>query len=110
MVSSSAWAWDVTRSSLVPSSRKFSNITNAAYEHLVEAETGVEAGIGVRMDEYSHYEVAVIGDRIVVRARIGPLSATVGRAPRPGPSVVLSVETRPNRLGPDMIVLGFGDG
>jgi xylan 1,4-beta-xylosidase len=77
---------------------------------LVEAESGVEAGISVRMDEYSHYEVAVIDDRIIVRARIGPLSAIVGQAPRPGPSVVLSVETRPDRLGPDTVVLGFEDG
>jgi hypothetical protein len=31
-----------------------------------------EAGLAIRMDERSHYEVAVHGDRVMVKARMGP--------------------------------------
>ena len=77
---------------------------------LVDVGTAAEAGLAARMDESLHYEVAVIGDRIVAQARIGPLRAVVGEAPRPGGDVVLVIETRANILGPDLVCLGFEDG
>ena len=77
---------------------------------LVDVGTAAEAGLAVRMDESLHYEVAVIGDRVVARARIGPVQAVVGDAPRPGADVVLVLETRQDILGPDVVRLGFEDG
>ena len=75
----------------------------------VEAATGAEAGLAVLMDEAAHYEVSVRGDRVIARARIGPLRAVVDDVPRPNGSVVLRVETRPGGAGPDIVVLGFED-
>lgn len=76
----------------------------------VEAGDSDEAGIAVRMDERAHYEVAVIVDRVVAQARIGPLTSEVAAAPSPGPSVVLFVETKDGGFSaPDRVVLGYQD-
>jgi beta-xylosidase len=74
---------------------------------LVEAEQDAEAGLAVYMDERSHYEIAVAGDRIIARARIGPLSSIVGDAPRPAGAQLLVAETSPESMGGDVIRLGF---
>ncbi|MET0903647.1 MAG: glycoside hydrolase family 43 protein [Acidimicrobiales bacterium] len=77
---------------------------------MLEADAGVEAGLAVVMDETAHYEVAVIDDRVLVRARIGPLQSVVSEAPAPSGATVLVVETRPHgRGGPDAVCLGFED-
>lgn len=76
----------------------------------VEASPGVEAGLAVFFDERSHYEVAVEGERVMARARIGPLSAVVGEVRRPAPSVVLVVEIVPEGIGGDIVALGVEDG
>jgi beta-xylosidase len=73
----------------------------------VDAGDAAEAGLTVYMDERSHYAVAVAGDRVVVRATIGPLSSEVADAPRPGGDVVLTVETVPGTFEPDLVRLGF---
>ncbi len=62
------------------------------------------------MDHTAHYDVAVTGDRVVARARVGSLESIVGSAPRPDGPVTLIVETGPDRLGPDSVSLGFEDG
>jgi xylan 1,4-beta-xylosidase len=64
------------------------------------------AGLAIRMDERSHYEIAVTGDRVEVSARIGPLTHVVAEAPRPGQHVVLSISTAGDIAGPDVIRLG----
>ena len=77
---------------------------------LVEAGPGVEAGLAVVMDEHAHYEVAVIDDRIIARARIGPLTArwpARRRGRRPRRPTALRVETRAVGMGPDVVCLGF---
>jgi len=75
----------------------------------VEAEPSVEAGLCVLLDQAAHYDVALAGDRVVARARIGSLDSIVGGAPRPDGPVTLTVETRPDVHGPDSVVLGFED-
>lgn len=75
----------------------------------VEAERGVEAGLSILLDAAAHYDVGVDGDLVVARARIGPLVAVVGTAPRPDGPVTLTVETRPDVHGPDSVSLGFHD-
>lgn len=76
----------------------------------VDAEAALEAGLAIRMDERAHYEVAVNGDRVLVRARIGPLASEVASAPRPGGEPVLFIETKNGGFGPpDIIVLGYED-
>jgi xylan 1,4-beta-xylosidase len=74
------------------------------------AEPAVEAGLSVLMDHTAHYDVAVRGDRVIVRVRIGSLDSIVGSAPRPDGPVTLTVETGPDRHGPDSVSLGFEDG
>lgn len=71
-----------------------------------------EAGLAVRMDEHTHYEVAVLADEVVVRARIGPLSQVVARTARPDGPVVLGLDIgpQPGFGGPDGIGLGLDDG
>ncbi len=77
---------------------------------LVDVGDADEAGLAIRMDERCHYEVAVCGDRVVVKARIGPLSAVVAEAQRPTGQVVLFLETKEGGFGPpDIIVLGYHD-
>ena len=58
---------------------------------LVDPDATSEAGLAVRMDERFHYEVAINDDRVIVRARIGPLASVVADAPRPAEHVVLVV-------------------
>ena len=77
---------------------------------LVDAGPDAEAGLSVLMDGAAHYDVAVQGDHVVARARIGALESIVGRAPRPNGSVLLTVETVPDMHGPDAVSLGFEDG
>jgi hypothetical protein len=62
------------------------------------------------MDETSHYEVAIRRGRIIARARVGPVDALVGDAPRPPGPVVLTIATEPHVHGPDTVVLGYEDG
>ena len=73
----------------------------------VEAGPSAEAGVSVYLDETAHYDVAVRGDRVVARARVGPFTTIVGEAPRPSDPVVLTVETGPHPHGPDSVLLGF---
>ena len=83
--------------------------------HRCRARTRVDigadggAGLSVMMDREAHYDVFVRGERVVARARVGPLVQVVGEAPRPPGPVTLCVETAPHPLGPDMVVLGFED-
>jgi beta-xylosidase len=70
-------------------------------------DPNVEAGLAVRMDEHSHYDVFRRGAEIAVRARIGPLSEVVATAQLPTGPVVLRIETRLGFLGPDVVVLGY---
>jgi xylan 1,4-beta-xylosidase len=77
---------------------------------LVHPGDAAEAGLAMRMDELHHYEVAVMGDRVVAQARIGPTRAVLGEAPRPSGDVVLVIETRDDMLGPDLVCLGVEDG
>jgi xylan 1,4-beta-xylosidase len=75
----------------------------------VDAKGETEAGLAVRLDETSHYEVAVVGDRVLARARIGPLCSIVGEAPRPGGPLILSLETDRHAHGADVVRLGWED-
>jgi xylan 1,4-beta-xylosidase len=75
----------------------------------VEAAPTAEAGLSVLLDEAAHYDIAVDGDRVVARARIGPLDSIVGSAPRPDGPVTLTIETGPDGHGPDSVALEFED-
>jgi beta-xylosidase len=76
--------------------------------HATARVTGAgETGLALFADHTAHYEVALRAGRVVVRARIGPLSQLVADAPAPGEEVVLAIETRPDALGPDRVVLGY---
>jgi xylan 1,4-beta-xylosidase len=74
---------------------------------LVEAEGETEAGLVVRMDQASHYEVAVTGARVIARARVGPLCSIVAEGSRPSNQVVLWIEMDRHPQGPDLVRLGF---
>jgi beta-xylosidase len=79
---------------------------------LVDRGDAAEAGLTVWMDDRAHYDVMVAGERVVVRARIGPLVDEVASAPAPDPSsVVLEVRCRPDDAGaePDLVVFGHAD-
>jgi beta-xylosidase len=78
---------------------------------LVDAATSAEAGLTVWMDDRAHYDVAVMGERVVVRGRIGPLAQELASAPAPHGPVVLEVRCEPREGGdePDLVTLGFGD-
>jgi xylan 1,4-beta-xylosidase len=78
---------------------------------LVDLGDADEAGLVIRMDERSHYEVGVSVDRVLVRARVGPVAAEVASAERPTGASVLFLETKPgSSIGPpDDIVLGYVD-
>jgi beta-xylosidase len=78
----------------------------------VDAGDATEAGLTVWMDDRSHYDVMVVGDRVVVRARIGPLVDEIASAPVSDPSaVVLEVRCVPDDAGaePDLVVLGHDE-
>ncbi|HVH06142.1 MAG TPA: glycoside hydrolase family 43 protein, partial [Myxococcota bacterium] len=68
-----------------------------------------EAGLAVRMDGASYYAVAAAGERVVARARIGPLAAVVGEAPRPAGAIVLGIEMVAHPHGPDGVRLFVED-
>ena len=76
----------------------------------VDTGSAVEAGLAAYMDESAHYEVAVRGPEVLVRARIGPLSQIVARAPRPSGYPVLSITVNRDTRGPDKVALGYQDG
>jgi xylan 1,4-beta-xylosidase len=75
----------------------------------VDAGAAAEAGMATVMDETAHYDVAVVGDRVIARARVGELSVVLGDAPRPPGPVVLTIGTGPHARGPDTVTLGFHD-
>jgi hypothetical protein len=75
----------------------------------VEPGPTTEAGVSVYLDETAHYDVAVRGDRVVARARVGPFDAVIAEAPRPSGPVVLTIGTGPHAHGPDTVSLGFED-
>jgi xylan 1,4-beta-xylosidase len=75
----------------------------------VDPGSAVEAGLAVVMDECAHYGVAVVGDRVLARARIGPLVTVVAEALRPPHPAVLTIETDPSARGPDTVSLGYHD-
>lgn len=76
---------------------------------VVEVDGDGEIGLAAAMDESAHYEVAAKGDRVLARARIGPLASVVGEAPRPPGPVKLVIETQPSVFGPDVLALAFED-
>ena len=75
----------------------------------VDVTTAEEAGLSVLLDAAAHYDVAVQGDHIVARARVGALENVMGSAPRPRGPVTLTIETGPDVHGPDAVSLGFID-
>ncbi len=75
----------------------------------LEIGTAREAGLAVLLDDTAHYEIGVVGDQVVARARIGSLQVVLGEVERPAASIDLAVETRPSLFGPDIVVLGFED-
>jgi xylan 1,4-beta-xylosidase len=78
---------------------------------LVDLGDADEAGLSIRMDERSHYDIAVVVDRVLVRARIGPAASEIASVQRPAGESVLFIETRDGSvLGPpDIVVLGYVD-
>jgi hypothetical protein len=77
---------------------------------LVRLRDATEAGLSMRMDERFHYDVAVSGERILVRAQAGPIASVMAEAPKPDGDVVLFIETRDTSgTAPDDVVLGFHD-
>lgn len=74
---------------------------------LVDPGTSSEAGVAIRMDEDSHYEIGVAGSKVLARARIGPLVQVVAEGDRPNGHVELSIEVVPGGNGPDRIRLGI---
>jgi beta-xylosidase len=79
---------------------------------LVDAGDAAEAGLTVWMDDRHHYDVVVVRNQVVARARIGPLVDEVASAPVPDrTSVVLEVRCVPDESGaePDLVVLGHED-
>jgi beta-xylosidase len=76
---------------------------------LVDPGSSTEAGIAVLMDEAYHYEVAVRGEHVVARARIGPVAQVLGDATLPDAPTVLVLETHTDGHAPDEVRLGFED-
>ena len=67
----------------------------------VDPGSAAEAGLAVVMDDTADYEVALVGDRVLARARVGSLSVVLGEAPRPSGPVVLAIRMAPHPHGPD---------
>jgi beta-xylosidase len=78
----------------------------------VDAGTAREAGLSVWMDDRHHYEVAIAGDRVVVRARIGPLAQEIAHERvAKGDAVVLEIAcTGEGGLEPDRLAFGYHRG
>lgn len=76
---------------------------------LLDPGDASEAGLCVRMDERSHYEIAVCGERIVATARVGQLVFPPVEVPRPDRQVVLLARTTDGAGGPDVVELGYED-
>jgi hypothetical protein len=77
---------------------------------VVDVDDATEAGLAIRMDEVAHYEVALAGESVVVRARIGPLMNVIAETTAPTSPCVLRIETHDaaGRCdGPDVIELGY---
>lgn len=79
---------------------------------LVDVDDAAEAGLSILMDERHHYEVAAAAGEVIVRARVGDLSAVVARRPAPPGPVVLRLETHddyadPIGPAPDRVHLGI---
>ncbi len=78
------------------------------YEVRVDASAGV--ALGVRLDEQHGYEIALDAGAAEVRARIGPLAASVGSARATGDVVTLVVEAvDATHDGPDDLRFGLVD-
>jgi xylan 1,4-beta-xylosidase len=75
----------------------------------VEAGAAAEAGMTILMDESAHYDIAVVGDRVVARARVGEFVVVLDEVPRPPGAVVLTIGTGPHARGPDTVILGYHD-
>ena len=76
---------------------------------MVDVDGAQETGLAVLMDEHFHYEVGVVGNRVIARARIGPLASVIADAARPAGNPVLFIKTAANAFGPDSLSLGFED-
>jgi beta-xylosidase len=78
---------------------------------LVDIGTAREAGLTIWMDDRAHYDVAVVGERVVVRGRIGPLACEVASAAAPSGAAVLEVRCDLQKGGnePDLVTLGHDD-
>lgn len=76
---------------------------------LANAGAGAEAGLAVVMGEDAHYRIAVEGERLVARARVGVLTSEIGAVPRPAGTVVLAIRTTRHASGPDTVRLGHED-
>jgi beta-xylosidase len=76
---------------------------------LVDVGDASEAGLTVWMDDRAHYDVAVVEERIVVRARIGPLAQELASAPAPEEPVVVQVRfaVQAGSNEPDLVDLGY---
>ncbi|MDG4831203.1 glycoside hydrolase family 43 protein [Solwaraspora sp. WMMD1047] len=79
----------------------------------VDAAAG-RGGLAVRLDEQHHYAVELTGGRVVVRARVGPLSQVLAERAAPAGPVVLGIRTLATgpspdhpRQEPDVVQLGY---
>jgi xylan 1,4-beta-xylosidase len=79
----------------------------SCFRALVDPGDSTEAGVCVRMDEQSHYEVFVRDGEVMVRARIGPVVQVLARRPAPPGPVVLRISTSEDRVAADFVELGF---
>lgn len=75
----------------------------------IDPGPATEAGLAVYLEADAHFEVCVVGDRIIARGRSGPFTHLADAPAPPGP-VVLVVETAPHHHGPDLVRLGHEDG
>lgn len=76
---------------------------------VTNARAGAEAGLAVFIEKTAHYTIAVEGDRLVARARVGALTSVLGEVPLPDGAVVLAVRTEKDRKAPDLVCLGYHD-
>lgn len=77
----------------------------------VDPASATEAGLALYLDETAHCEVAVRGNEVIARLRIGPLQQVLGRAPRPSGFPILSLGAKRGGNGPDTVTLAYrGEG